>query len=198
VSCATIVTVGKLLGRVILVALAVFGVWYVLARYHDGTTFGCPASGAVAHADSGDCPANIDAADHDAQWAASRWATIKDAKVTTGLYYDRDGTEHTYVSGEDADATHAADVLRQVGAAGSPIGTYPAATHVEIKAAVDMRDAGESQGVIVINNAGGPCPGDMGCAAAVPRVLPRGAALVVWWRSSSGAMQSRRFPGGAG
>jgi hypothetical protein len=152
----------------------------------------------VAHADSGDCPTSIGAADGDAQWAANRWATIKDTKVTTGLFYDQDGAEHTYVSGEDSDATHAADVLRQVGAAASPIGTYPAASHVEMKAAVGMRDAGESQGVIVINNPGGPCPGDMGCAAAVPRVLPRGAALVVWWRNSSGTMQSRRFPGGAG
>jgi hypothetical protein len=175
-----------------------FGVWYVVSRYHGATTFGCQTSGTVAHADSTDCPTSIGAADSDAHWAANRWATIKDAKVTTSLYYDQDGAEHTYVSGEDADATHAADVLRQVGSAASPIGTYPAASHVEIKAAVGMRDAGETQGVIVINNPGGPCTGDMGCAAGLPRILPQGAALVVWWRNSSGTMLSRRFPGGAG
>lgn len=196
VLCVTIVTVSKILGRVLLAALVVFGVWYAFSHYAGNTKFGCQVAGAVAHADSGDCPTSIGAAD--AQWAAGRWATIKDAKVTTGLFYDQDGAEHTYVSGEDSEAAHGADILREVGAAASPIGTYPAASHVEIKAAVGMRDAGERQGVIVINNPGGPCPGNIGCAATVPRVLPRGAALVVWWRNSNGTMQSRRFPGGAG
>ena len=75
---ATIVTVGKLLGRVILVALVVFGVWYAFSHYAGGTKFGCQVSGAVAHADSGDCPTSVGAADGDAQWAAGRWTTIKD------------------------------------------------------------------------------------------------------------------------
>jgi hypothetical protein len=114
--------------------------------------------------------------------------------MTTTAFYDHDGAEHTYVSGEDDDAPHAGDVLRQVGAAASPIGTYPTATHVEIKAAVSMRDAGESRGVIVINNPTGPCPGNLGCTAALPRVLPSGATLVVWWRSS---LQSWRTVGDA-
>jgi hypothetical protein len=53
--------------------------------------------------------------------------------------------------------------VAEVGVTASPVGTYPAASHVEIKAAVAMRDAGEAQGVIVINNPTGPCPGDLGC-----------------------------------
>lgn len=189
---------GKLFGRLVLVAVVVFGVWYVVGHYSGTTRFGCQASAAVAHADSGDCPSGIDTAATSSQWAGGRWDTIKGQKVTTGLFYDQDGNEHTYSSGEDSDATHAADVLRQVGAAASPIGSYPAATHVEVKAAVTMRDTGEGQGVIVINNANGPCPGDLGCTAALPRVLPEGAWLVVWWRSSDGGMRSQRFTGGAG
>jgi hypothetical protein len=190
--------VQKLLGRLVLVGVIVFGLWYVLDHGHGASSFGCRSTGAVAHADNSDCPTGIDTAADDGRWAEARWATVKDQKVTTGLFYDHDGAEHTYVSGEDDDASHAGDVLRQVGAAASPIGTYPTATHVEIKAAVSMRDAGESRGVIVINNPTGPCPGNLGCTAALPRVLPSGATLVVWWRNSSGAMHSQRFTGGTG
>jgi hypothetical protein len=88
------------------------------------------------------------------------------------------------------------DRSRRVGAPSSPVGSYPAASHVEVKAAVGMRDVGVTAGVMVINNPNGTCTGDLGCAAALPRVLPDGAALVVWWRTSKGSMQSRRFPGG--
>lgn len=87
--------IGRFVGRLVLVALVVFGVYFVVTHYHGGgTRFGCPvAAGPVAHADTGDCPADIGAADGDAPWAAQRIATIANAKLTTGLFYDPDGHE---------------------------------------------------------------------------------------------------------
>lgn len=188
----------RLFGRAVLIAVVVFGIWYVVGHYTGTSTFGCQASGPVAHADNSDCPGSINAAADDAQWAAARLADIpRVGTTTTGLFYDVDGHETRYTSHEDSAAAHAADVLRQVGAPPSPIGTYPAASHVEVKAAVGMRDAAETRGVMVINNPGGPCLGDLGCSAALPRVLPAGAVMVVWWRNNTGTMRSQTFTGGA-
>jgi hypothetical protein len=160
------------------------------------TKFGCEASGAVAHADDQSCPSTMGEAAKDTGWAAAQFLSIKDDKITTGLFYDDDGIRHTFVSGEDG-AERAAEVLAEVGAPASPIRTYPAASHVEVKAAVAMRDGDVTSGVMVINHSGGPCPGDLGCATAVPYALPDGAWLVVWWRGAEG-MRSQRFEGGGG
>jgi hypothetical protein len=46
-------------------------------------------------------------------------------------------------------------VLTEVGAPASPIGTYPAAAHVEVKAAAAMRRGEVKHGVLVINHPGG-------------------------------------------
>ncbi|HEX4700714.1 MAG TPA: DddA-like double-stranded DNA deaminase toxin [Pseudonocardiaceae bacterium] len=187
---------GKLLGRVVLVAVVALGVWYVLGHYQGATTFGCQASGTVAHADSGDCPTSVDIAGSDPHWAASRWSTIKDAKVTTGLFYDQDGHEHQFTSGEDTDADQVSQILRDAGAT-FPRGatTHPAATHVETKAAARMRDNGVATGVIVINNSRGVCGGanvsSYGCANVLPIILPRNATLVVWWRGPNGMVNAR-------
>jgi hypothetical protein len=40
------------------------------------------------------CPDDITGAASDATWAADRAESIKDAKVTTGLYFDPDGSAH--------------------------------------------------------------------------------------------------------
>lgn len=160
------------------------------------TEFGCEASGAVAHADDQGCPSNVGDAAGNSEWAADQLASINDEKITTGLFYDEDGARHSFVSGEN-DAEHVAEVLAKVGAPASPIGTYPAASHVEVKAAVAMRDGDVTSGVMVINHAGGPCPGDLGCANTLPYALPDGAWLVVWWRGAEG-MRSQRFEGGRG
>lgn len=190
--------VQRLFGRVVLIVVVVLGLWYVVDHMPGATRFGCPVAADVAHAAGGGCPGDVEAAATDAGWAANRWATIQSRKITTGLFYDHDGNEHIYVSGEDGHSARSAEVLRQVGAAASPLGTFPAASHVEIKAAVAMRDADETQGVVVINNPDGPRTGGLGCAVALSRVLPRGATLVVWWRSNGGTMRSRRFLGGGG
>ena len=46
----------------------------------------------------------------------------------------------------------------------------------------------------MINHPGGPCPGELGCANALPLVLPEAVSLVVWWPTSQG-MRSQRFTG---
>jgi hypothetical protein len=192
-------TVRKMLGRLVLVAAVAFGLSYVLDHYHGITTFGCHATGQVAHADSSDCPPNIGAAAADRRWAADRWATLKNAKVTSGLFYDQDGHELAFVSGEDRDANRASQILRAAGAA-FPRGAtaHPAASHVETKAAAVMRDSGVTAGVIVINNVRGVCGGDTvspyGCVVVLPTILQRGATLVVWWHGPKG-MANALFTG---
>jgi hypothetical protein len=189
-------------GRLVLVALVVFGLWYVISHYPDGTAFGCqPAGRAVAHADSGDCPANIIDADGDAQWAADRWATIKAAKVTTGLFYDQDGHEHSFLSGEDTDTDLANHILRDTDVAfPRRADTHPAAAHVEAKAAARMRAADVPAGVMVINNPKGVCGGEVpspyGCVNVLPVLLPHGATLVVWWHDpTDNKMTNAQFVG---
>lgn len=95
----------------------------------------------------------------------------------------------------DDAAGEAVAVLKEVGAPASPIGTYPAASHVEVKAAAAMRRGEVKHGVLVINHPGGPCTGDLGCTTALPLVLSEGATLTVWWPSEQG-MQSQQFTGG--
>ncbi|HVV20116.1 MAG TPA: DddA-like double-stranded DNA deaminase toxin [Pseudonocardiaceae bacterium] len=100
---------------------------------------------------------------------------------TTGLFYDPDGHEIRFTSGEDGDADRVNEILRQVGAAfpghGAP---HPASSHVETKVASRMRDWGVSYGVLVINNPGGVCAGIFGCEQVLDAILPPGATIVVW------------------
>lgn len=141
-----------------------------------------------AEADSGEaCPDSITAAASDAAWAANRIASLrnKDAKVTTGLFFDADGTEHTLHSGYDGDSDLAEQALRDAGVEFPPVGRHPAAAHVETKIAALMRENGITYGVVVINNPRGPCGADpaserrFSCGVAVPaipsgRLYPRG------------------------
>ena len=178
----------------VVVALGVLAWIFVVPSC--STKFGCESAPATAHADDGNCPDDAEEAAQDANWARSRWATIKDRPLTVGLFYDDDGVEHPFTSGEGEEADHAAEVLRQVGAPSTAKGTYPAATHVEVKAAVAMRDADEETGVIVINHPDGPCVPGLGCSTAVPLVLPEGSSLVVWWfDGDESGMLSATFAG---
>lgn len=172
----------RLLGRLVLIAVVVIGIWYVIDHYHGASRFGCQASGAVAHADNADCPASIQQAVSDPQWAAARLATIpRTGTTTTGLYYDSDGHETRLTSGEDTDADRVNEILRQVGVAFPGGGAvHPASSHVETKATARMRDEGVTYGVLVINNPGGVCTGIYGCEQVLDAILPGGATLVVW------------------
>ncbi|TDV53758.1 DddA-like double-stranded DNA deaminase toxin [Actinophytocola oryzae] len=136
-----------------------------------------------ASADSGDaCPDSITAAASDAAWAADRSESIKDAKLTTGLYYDPDGTQHRITSGHEGISDRVEEILRSSGMVSfPPVGRHPAITHVETKIAMTMREAEVTTVVAVINNEEGPCPGPYSCQAVLGVVLPAGYTLTVWW-----------------
>lgn len=173
----------RTIGRLVLVATAVFGIWFTVSHYHGRIErFGCPAGSVVAHADSADCPIDIDAAAADAPWAADRIATIAGAKLTTGLFYDVDGHETHFVSGREDISARIDAFLENTGAAAMPpSGGFAAADHVEAKAAMTMRENHVDKGVLVINNPGGPCPGPYSCRKVIVVLLRPGAALTVWW-----------------
>jgi hypothetical protein len=61
VTCGTIVTVGKLVGRVVL------GVWYAVNHYHGATSFGCVAAIVAAPCDLGGSQEVRDDADRTAR-----------------------------------------------------------------------------------------------------------------------------------
>jgi hypothetical protein len=137
-----------------------------------------------ATADSGDtCPDSLDGTATDAKWAAARLESIADKKVTTGLAYDQDGTEHTFTSGEQDDHyQRAVKVLQEAGVRLSRGGTYPSAAHVEVKVATSMRENDINEVVLVINHPGGVCSASQGlsCQEVLPLVLPPGVRLIVW------------------
>ncbi|WP_139190599.1 DddA-like double-stranded DNA deaminase toxin [Actinokineospora iranica] len=148
-----------------------------------------PAWWPQAEADSGvACPDSISAAAEDAEWAAARIASLReaDAKVTTGLFYDSDGTEHTIRSGRDADAKRADKALVEAGVEMPRAGPHPAASHVETKIAALMRENGITYGIVVINNDRGPCGTDpdalepFSCGVVIPAILPTGSTLAIW------------------
>ena len=162
-----------------------------------------PAWIPVAQADSGSCPDSIAGAANDVAWAADRIDSISDQKRTAGLFYDSDGMRHDFDSQRGADADKALKVGRAAGvfpASGRP----NVVDHVEIKVAAAMRNSGEPTGVLAINNSGGPCRFDdegdvepMSCLAYLPRLLPVGAALTVWWPDPSGGPPLKKtFVGG--
>lgn len=173
----------------------------------------CPATGRVrgvsavpSHAEDDSCPSTILAADDDA-WAAGRIADINTRtagngkKHTYGEFYDEDGTEHWYASGQDDAADLARDVGRDAGVFPAS-GTVATVEHVEVKAAAQMRRSQIPAGVLVINNPDGPCGrdtrGQYSCTVVVPKLLPPDASLVVWWpRSGDEHPDHETFPGGA-
>lgn len=112
----------RLLGWIVLVGMLLFAASYVSGHWPHGGRFGCDSAGvAVAHAASGHCPPDISAAAGDAAWAAARIAAIDGGvagnakKYTYGEFYDPDGTEYSFVSGQNGDADNARDVGRSAG-----------------------------------------------------------------------------------
>lgn len=127
------------------------------------------------------CPEGLDGAASDAGWAAARIESIADAKVTTILAYDEDGTEYRFRSGEDEDELRVSRALEELKYPPDRSGRYPAAAHAEAKAAFWMRETGTTLMVAVINNSKGVCADSLqSCTAIVSALLPTGSVLVVW------------------
>ncbi|WP_433871811.1 DddA-like double-stranded DNA deaminase toxin [Saccharopolyspora sp. CA-218241] len=99
---------------------------------------------------------------------------------TTGLAYDRDGNEQRIVSGREEVSERVRIALHNSTAfpEPNPLGAPGVYTHVEAKYAQMMRDAGQTYGVVVLNN--DMCFGPRNCAAAARALLPTGATLLVW------------------
>jgi hypothetical protein len=196
--------IGSLLGILVLAAVA-----FILLNMFNVLSvgfgrFGCGWEpnlrfGAMAEASDDHCPTNISGAMNDAEWAADRYATIKDKYITTGLMYDEDGIEHEFTSGDEKgdDAQRVVAVLQEQGVPPNRAGRYLAASHVETKVAALMREAGVRQGVLVINNRSGPCgPSNEGtsCTDVLSSILPAGSILRVWFADAGGTMGYRDFP----
>lgn len=167
------------------------------------TKFGCESAAAVANADSGSCPSDVDDAADDAGWAAARLETIKDKKPTIGLFYDSDGTELEFDSTKDDAAKRALQVGRDAKVF-PPSGRPYVVDHVEVKVVAAMRDSDETEGVLVINNSRGPCYGShprdperMTCQSFLPRLLRPGATLTVWWPDPDGGTPHKQTFTGA-
>lgn len=162
-------------------------------KYGCGIEPGINLGAPLAHADAG-CPASLNGAMSDAEWAADRYESIAKARKTAGLFYDEDGIEHEFRSGDEKgdDAERARELLRQIGAPTDRTGRYPAATHVEVKVVALMREQDVRRGVLVINNA--PCGGDDGlsCQELLPSLVPNGTVLGVWY-PSGGKMKFTRY-----
>ena len=187
--------------KFVLVAALITLAWIFLVP-SCSSEFDCEAAGAIAHADDDECPSDVTEAAGDAEWAADRFATIADRKLTAGLFYDSKGSRHRVKSGKDSAADRANELLRELGRL-PPGASAFTADHVEVKIAARMRDEDVESGVLVINHPGGPCavvdgePQPMSCQAFVPVLLPEGARLTVWWPQSGGSMASFTFTGGA-
>lgn len=177
-------------GLVVLVAV----LWLILNFVYAPSCgrFACsyePAWLSLAQADSAGCPDTVSGAADDAEWAADRIASIADQRSTVGLFYDSDGTPHSYDSQKGADADEALEVGRDAEVFPAS-GRLDVVDHVEVKVAADMRDGGETAGVLVLNS-GGPCLLDdtasaAPCLAYLPKLLPAGATLTVWWPDPGG------------
>jgi len=178
-------TLSSLTGLVVMAAV----LWLLLNFVYAPSCgrFGCsyvPSWWPQAVADSGDgCPDGIDGAATDAEWAADRYESIKDATVTTGLFFDEDGTEHRIESGRDDNSERVLSTLYDLGVVQPPVRPN-VVDHVEAKVAALMRENDLKSGVLVINFPRGVCgtdsPQPYTCAAMVPAILPEGATLAVW------------------
>ena len=91
-------------------------------------------------------------------------------------------TETRYTSGQESISTRIDTFLRASRAVRMPpVGQHPAATHVEVKVAMTMREQNVHQGILVINNPEGPCPGAYSCQQVLDVLLSPSASLTVWW-----------------
>jgi hypothetical protein len=178
----------KFLVRIGLVIVVIVAVVAVFNRYRSAGH--CTVLGAgVAHADT-----ETDCLHQDAlstSWAETqqRQMAAAGAPVTTGwLFTDTTGEDHTPIaSGREGSTAYSLVMQYLAPYAGGKIRDRPpgsqAAEHVEAKAAALMRNAGDTYGVVVINNPRGPCEyaSGPGCDVVMELILPKGSEIVVWW-----------------
>ncbi|WP_460304502.1 RICIN domain-containing protein [Actinocorallia aurea] len=110
------------------------------------------------------------------------------SKVTTGQVVDDAGNKigGPVSSGEHGSFPAVRDAIQESGLPHDPTGSFAAASHVETKIALAMRNNGVTRATAVINNPAGVCPGPYSCSTAVPSILPSGSSLTIWWRNSDG------------
>src|SRR6266568_1295027 len=172
------------LAALVVAAVIVIQVGKIIAA-HGGSACGT-ASGAMAHADTGDNCLHQEAGS--SSWAEAQQRQMAGATVTTGLLYtDANGSNPTTLtSGESGEAfelawqylrANASSIIRDL-----PPGQQ-AAGHVETKAAALMRHNEDTYGVLVIHNDEGPCTwaSGPGCVALIDLILPKGSTMVLWW-----------------
>lgn len=99
-------------------------------------------------------------------------------RKTHGRWIDADGTVREMVSGEDEFSSKANRYLTILGIRKTPW----TVNHVELKLAARLREQHDLTGrpqhtTLVLNNV--PCPGRLGCASLLPRLLPAGCSLTV-------------------
>lgn len=172
------------------IAVVAFLVWFLFLRGGD-SSFGCDPAGAAHAAEGGECPTSFSEAASSRAWADDRIESLARKHVTTGLLYNEDGDGEQIDAGESGGGYDAAlGYLAPYHLRDSPPG-HQAAGHVESKAAARMRDAGQTFGVLVINNRTGPCTyaSAIGCGAAMRKILPSGSTLVVWWPGGKATMK---------
>ncbi len=105
-----------------------------------------------ACADDNGCPATAEEAAGDRSWAADRLKSIQEKDLTFELFYDEDGNQHEFSSGNEDISKRIEEHLRNSGRVPMPpVGDHLAITHVEAKVAMTMRGADVNRGVLVIN-----------------------------------------------
>jgi type IV secretory pathway VirB10-like protein len=101
--------------------------------------------------------------------------TTMTGQKTHGRWVDEDGQAHEIVSGKDADAAEAAQLLREKGI--PQRGDVTTTADVEQKIAARMVREGRKHVEVVLNNR--PCRGVFGCDTLLPVILPKGYSLTV-------------------
>jgi len=104
------------------------------------------------------------------------------------------GSDEVIVSGQHDEwyrrAIEYADKLNLTGGKGA-LGT---AGDVELKFAMRMRATGQRFARLIINKPTGPCPGRLGCDELLPRFLPPGATLIVYYPEGAKTYRGRDEP----
>ncbi|WP_017973156.1 DddA-like double-stranded DNA deaminase toxin [Actinopolyspora halophila] len=111
---------------------------------------------------------------------------------TTGLIHDQDGNEQILVSDRDRELSDRIRLTLDTSSVYPPHrgdASPVVDTHVEAKYAQRMKEAGQTYGVVVLNDR--MCPDPWGCHAAVRAILPRGSTLAVWEPGESRPIEIR-------